>query len=85
MSTSEVNSSLSSETIKMEEFVMPSIEEGQFTFHVPPEAPVFEPTSEEFQDPLLYISKIRPHAEKCGICKIRPPPVSTLLLFQNIF
>lgn len=46
------------------------------TFHPPPEAPTFEPTLEEFQDPLLYISKIRSVAERCGICKIRPPPVS---------
>lgn len=74
MSTFDMNSS-QSETLNMDEFV-PSIEEGHFTFRVPPEAPVFEPTSDEFQDPLLYISKIRPHAEKCGICKIRPPPVS---------
>ncbi|XP_041984302.1 lysine-specific demethylase lid isoform X2 [Aricia agestis] len=44
-----------------------------FTFTVPPEAPVFEPTVEEFQDPLAYISKIRHIAEKSGICKIKPP------------
>ncbi|KDR13965.1 hypothetical protein L798_11923, partial [Zootermopsis nevadensis] len=43
-------------------------------FTIPPEAPVFEPTSEEFQDPLGYIRKIRPVAEKSGICKIKPPP-----------
>jgi hypothetical protein len=58
-----------------------------FEFTVPPEAPVFEPTSEEFQDPLGYIRKIRPVAEKSGICKIKPPPVSviTLLDLYNIF
>ncbi|XP_068453283.1 lysine-specific demethylase 5C isoform X2 [Clinocottus analis] len=43
-------------------------------FLPPPECPVFEPTWEEFQDPLGYIAKIRPIAEKSGICKIRPPP-----------
>uniref|UniRef100_A0AAQ4Q7I5 [histone H3]-trimethyl-L-lysine(4) demethylase n=1 Tax=Gasterosteus aculeatus aculeatus TaxID=481459 RepID=A0AAQ4Q7I5_GASAC len=43
-------------------------------FVPPPECPVFEPTWEEFQDPLGYIAKIRPIAEKSGICKIRPPP-----------
>lgn len=50
-------------------------DEGEeFIFNPPPEAPVFEPTEEEFQDPLAYIAKIRPYAEKTGICKIRPPP-----------
>lgn len=47
--------------------------DGRFTFHVPNEAPVFSPNNEEFQDPLLYINKIRPYAEKFGICKIKPP------------
>ena len=47
-------------------------------FTQPPEAPVFEPSEEEFKDPLAFISKIRPYAEKIGICKIRPPPVSQL-------
>lgn len=45
-------------------------------FCSPPKAPVFEPTAEEFKDPLGYINKIRPAAERVGICKIRPPPVS---------
>lgn len=48
-------------------------------FLPPPECPVFEPTWEEFQDPLGYIAKIRPIAEKSGICKIRPPPVNICL------
>ncbi|XP_011267451.1 lysine-specific demethylase lid isoform X2 [Camponotus floridanus] len=48
--------------------------ESDFDFTVPPEAPVFEPTNEEFHDPLAYIAKIRPIAERSGICKIKPPP-----------
>lgn len=45
-------------------------------FIQPPEAPVFEPSDEEFKDPLTFIAKIHPYVEKIGICKIRPPPVS---------
>lgn len=48
----------------------------EFDFEVPEEAPVFIPTAEEFKNPLLYIQKIRPLAEKFGICKIKPPAVS---------
>ena len=47
-------------------------------FIPPPEAPVFQPTTEEFKDPVAYITKIRPVVVNTGICKIRPPPVSTL-------
>jgi hypothetical protein len=36
-------------------------------------APVFFPTSEEFQSPMAYIAKIRPQAEPFGMCKIVPP------------
>ena len=40
-----------------------------------PRAPVFYPTVIDFQDnPLQYVDKIRPIAEKYGICKIVPPP-----------
>lgn len=44
-------------------------------FVPPPECPVFEPSWEEFTDPLGFIGRIRPLAEKTGICKIRPPKV----------
>lgn len=50
--------------------------DSDFEFIIPPDAPVFEPSIEEFHDPLGYIAKIRPIAEKSGICKIKPPPVS---------
>jgi histone demethylase JARID1 len=41
-----------------------------------PEAPVFRPTQEEWEDPLAYISSVvRPGAEaKWGAAKICPPP-----------
>lgn len=52
------------------------IKNEEFEFEVPEEAPTFEPNEQEFKNPLTYISKIRPIAEKYGICKIRPPPVS---------
>lgn len=47
---------------------------GDINFKLPKEAPTFHPSPEEFKDPLLYISKIRPVAENFGICKIKPPP-----------
>lgn len=49
-------------------------------FIPPPECPVFEPSWEEFDDPFAFINKIRPIAENTGICKIRPPQVSFVLL-----
>ncbi|XP_036697123.1 lysine-specific demethylase 5D-like [Balaenoptera musculus] len=49
------------------------MEPGTDDFLPPPECPVFEPSWAEFRDPLGYIAKIRPIAEKSGICKIRPP------------
>lgn len=39
-----------------------------------PRSPVFYPTKEEMESsPLEYIEKIRPIAERYGICKIVPP------------
>jgi len=54
--------------------------ETESEFVRPPEAPVFKPTVEEFQDPFTYLEKIRPIAEASGICKIQPPQVRTLAL-----
>ena len=36
-------------------------------------ADVFYPSEADFADPLAYIAKIRPIAEKFGVCKIVPP------------
>jgi len=45
-----------------------------YEFKTPQDAPIFRPTNEEFElGPLNYINKIRPYAEKYGICKIIPP------------
>lgn len=38
-----------------------------------PECPVYCPTKEEFEDPLVYLQKIAPEASKYGICKIVSP------------
>lgn len=61
------------------------IKNEEFEFEVPEEALIFEPNEQEFKNPLTYISKIRPIAEKYGICKIRPPPVSldTRFFFEH--
>nr|XP_049705710.1 lysine-specific demethylase lid isoform X1 [Helicoverpa armigera] len=59
--------------VSMGDSASPAMKPDNFSFTPPPEAPVFEPTPEEFLDPLAYISKIRPIAEKSGICKIKPP------------
>lgn len=38
-----------------------------------PDCPVFYPSKEEFEDPLIYLQKIAPNASKYGICKIISP------------
>ncbi|KAK6934954.1 JmjN domain [Dillenia turbinata] len=38
-----------------------------------PECPVYCPSKEEFEDPMIYLQKIAPEASKYGICKIISP------------
>ncbi|XP_077234939.1 lysine-specific demethylase JMJ13-like [Tasmannia lanceolata] len=38
-----------------------------------PDCPVFTPTQEEFEDPLIYLQQIAPLASKFGMCKIISP------------
>ncbi|CAL1376209.1 unnamed protein product [Linum trigynum] len=38
-----------------------------------PECPVYHPTREEFEDPLVYLEKIAAEASRYGICKIVSP------------
>ncbi|XP_015108765.1 lysine-specific demethylase lid [Diachasma alloeum] len=74
MDTTRLNRGANARDIMGDKSTPSGCNESDFEFGIPPEAPVFEPTPEEFLDPLGYIAKIRPIAEKSGICKIKPPP-----------
>ena len=64
---------------------MAEVSREHFEFVQPPEAPVFEPTWDEFKDPEAFIDKIRDIGMKTGIIKIRPPPVSWTIYVKSAF
>ncbi|KAM7493897.1 hypothetical protein LguiB_028506 [Lonicera macranthoides] len=43
-----------------------------------PECPVYCPSKEEFEDPLVYLQKIAPEASRYGICKIVSPLIASV-------
>ncbi|KAL1315779.1 lysine-specific demethylase JMJ13-like [Arachis hypogaea] len=54
-----------------------------------PECPVYSPTKDEFEDPLVYLQKIAPEASKYGICKIISPlsasvPAGVVLMKEKV-
>ncbi|KAJ8555179.1 hypothetical protein K7X08_012675 [Anisodus acutangulus] len=54
-----------------------------------PECPVYYPSKEEFEDPLVYLQKLAPEASKYGICKIVAPitadvPAGVVLMKEKV-
>ena len=71
---SECPSSVTDRYSKMSSSINPLDPLGSsfdYDFTPPPSCAVFEPTNDEWADALAYLEKIRPEAEKTGICKIR--------------
>lgn len=53
-----------------------NLEKYYKNFAPPPDAPIFRPTKEEFEDPIKYVESKREIGEKYGLIKIIPPEVS---------
>ncbi|XP_044466143.1 lysine-specific demethylase JMJ706-like isoform X2 [Mangifera indica] len=54
-----------------------------------PECPVYCPTKDEFEDPLVYLQKIAPEASQYGLCKIISPlsasvPAGVVLMKEKV-
>ncbi|XP_022963867.1 lysine-specific demethylase JMJ706-like isoform X2 [Cucurbita moschata] len=54
-----------------------------------PECPVYHPSKEEFEDPLVYLQKIAPDASSYGMCKIVSPfsasiPAGMVLMKEKV-
>ena len=72
---------MASETTAEERFLQQAIQNSKLDKGRPangklsiPHGPVFYPTQQDFEgNPLQYIEKIRPIAERYGICKVVPP------------
>ncbi|XP_041962404.1 protein Jumonji isoform X1 [Alosa sapidissima] len=47
---------------------------GQGPFEGVTDVPVFEPSAQEFQDPLAFVARVRERAEPFGLCRMVPPP-----------
>lgn len=62
-----------SEAFSSSNMVFPNIKNANDEIRLV-EAPTFHPSEKDFQDPLEYIDKIKPIAEKFGICRVVPPP-----------
>jgi histone demethylase JARID1 len=81
-----------------ERFIQQAIDNSRKDYQMPaddwleiPRGPIFYPTVEEFEgNPLHYVDKIRPIAEKYGIVKIVPPrgwnpPFCECQLFRTVY
>lgn len=75
MASAAVGMTTTSATINMAS--LGGVEKFYENFEPPPEAPTFTPDEEEFKDPMSYIAKIKPVAEKYGVVKIKPPEVNS--------